>query len=169
MKLDRIEGDNLTRRYIHDDLDLGTNLEIRVENVQTGEILRVETLHNLVPTLGRNYVRDFLNNDTGMTGLTHFAISTSTSVEAASDTGIGNEVQRAALTLKTKGTATLNCKYYLPSGSANGYTITKAALYGNGATTSTGTGTLYAEALFTAIAKTASIAVTFSWDCNQTA
>ena len=156
------------KRYIQDNLSQNANLEIRVEEVETGEIIRVEKLHNLVGTLGRNYVRDFLNNDTGMTGLTHFAISTSTSAEAASDTGIGNEIQRAALTLKTKGTATLNCKYYLPSGSANGYTLTKAALYGNGATTSTGTGTLYAEALFTAIAKTASIAVTFSWDCNQT-
>jgi hypothetical protein len=158
----------MEKRYIQDSLPLTANLEIRVEDAQTGEILQVEKLHNLVVTLGRNYVRDFLNNDTGMTGLTHFTVSTSTSVEAASDTGIGNEIHRALLTQKTKATASLNCKYYLASGSANGYTLAKAALYGNGATTSTGTGTLYAEALFTAIAKTASIAVTFSWDCNET-
>lgn len=163
-------GDNL-REYIkemHDDLPLNVNLEIRVEDVETGKILQIEKLHNLVVTLGRNYVRDFLNNDTGMTGLTHFAISTSTSDTAASSTGIGNEIQRVTLTQKTKNTASLNCKYYLPSSVANGYTLTKAALYGNGATTSTGTGTLYAEALFSAITKTASVAVTFSWDCNAT-
>jgi len=156
------------RRYINEDIPLSANLEIRVENVFSGEILKVERMHNLVVTSGRNLVRNFLNCDTGLTGIEYFSISTSTSVEAASDTGIGNEVIRDSFTQKTVADASLNLKYYLDSATANGYTISKAALFGNGATTSSGSGTLYAEALFTAITKTASIAVTFSWDCNQT-
>jgi hypothetical protein len=161
-------GDNLEYvKNIRDDLSLGANLEIMVNDAITGDVLRVERIHNLVVTSGRNLVRDFLNSDTGLTGLTHVAISTSTSIEAASDTGIGAEVHRAALTQKTKSDASLNCKYYLQSGDANGYTITKIGLFGNGATTSTDSGTFYAEGLFTAIIKTASISVTFSWDQNQ--
>lgn len=153
---------------MRDDLSLNTNLEIRVNDAYTGEVLKIEKIHNLVVTSGRNLVRDFLNCDTGLTGLTHIAISTSTSVEAASDTGIGTEIQRALLTQKTESAASLNCKYYLPSATANGYTLTKIGLFGNGATTSTGSGTFYAEGLFTGIAKTASISVTFSWDNNLT-
>jgi hypothetical protein len=155
-------------KIMKEDLSLGTNLEITVKNAETGEILSVEKIHNLVVTSGRNYVRDFLNNDTGLTGLTHIAISTSTSVESASDTGIGSEVHRALLTQKTKAEASLNCKYYLDSSLANGFTITKIGLFGNGATTSTGTGTFYAEGLFTGIAKTANVSVTFSWGNNLT-
>ena len=155
-------------KNMRDNLLLNANLEIRVNDVYTGEVLRVEKIHNLVVTSGRNLVRDFLNCDTGLTGLTHFAISTSTAAESASDTDIGNEVYRALLTQKTESVANLNCKYYLNSATANGYTLAKVALYGNGATTSTGTGTLYADALFTAITKTVNIAVTFSWDCGET-
>lgn len=151
-------------KNMRDNLYLDTNLEIRVNDAYTGEVLNIERIHNLVVTSGRNLVRDFLNCDTGLTGLTHVAVSTSTSVEAASDTGIGTEIHRALLTQKTESAASLNCKYYLPSGSANGVTLTKIGLFGNGATTSTGTGTFYAEGLFTGIAKTASVSVTFSWD-----
>lgn len=156
------------KRYINEDMPLGANLEIRVEDVGTGEILQVQRMHNLVVTSGRNLVRDFLNCDTGLTGIEYFAISTSTSAEVATDTGIGNEVTRDTFTQRTESAASLNLKYYLDSATANGYTLTKAALFGNGATTSSGSGTLYAEALFTGIAKTASVAVTFSWDCNMT-
>ena len=149
-------------------LPLDVNLEISVNDSQTGEVLRKERIHNLVVTSGRNLVRDLLNSDTGLSGLTHIAISTSTSAEITTDTGIGTEVHRGAITQKTASAANLNCKYYLPSGSANGYTITKIGLFGNGATTSTGTGAFYAEGLFTGIAKTASVTVTFSWDCGFT-
>jgi hypothetical protein len=68
---------------IKNDLPLDVNLEISVNDSQTGEVLRKERIHNLVVTSGRNLVRDLLNSDTGLSGLTHVAISTSTSAEIA--------------------------------------------------------------------------------------
>lgn len=135
------------------------NVYIDVWDADTGQLLDRQEVHNLAVTAGRNLLRDFLNGD-AVTGLTHFAVGTGTNAVTAADTALQTEVFRDALTKKTKDTVKLTCQYYLASGSANGNTLAEAGLF-NAATA----GTMYARVnLASTIVKTASIAVTFTWD-----
>ena len=135
------------------------NVTIDVQDAITGVLLHRQRVHNLVVTAGRNLLRDFLNGD-AVTGLTHFAVGTDATAAAATDTTLGAEVFRDALTAKVEDTAKLTCRYYLASGDANGDTLAEAGLL-----TAAVAGTMYARVvLASTIAKTTSIAVTFTWE-----
>lgn len=135
------------------------NVYIDVWDAETDQLLDHQEMHNLAVTAGRNLLRDFLNGDT-VTGLTHFAVGTGTNDVTAADTALQTEVFRDTITKKTKDAAKLTVQYYLASGSANGYTLAEAGLFN----ASTG-GIMYARVKFAStIAKTVSIAVTFTWD-----
>ncbi len=121
--------------------------------------VRRERLHNMTVDAGLNLIRDFLNGD-APTDLTHFAVGTGSTAAAAGDTTLGTEVFRAAVTQRTKTSKQLTVKYYLPSGSANGNTLAEAGLFNH-----VSAGTMFARAvLASTIAKTASVAVTFTWE-----
>lgn len=135
------------------------NVTIEVRDAVTGALLSRARQHNLVVTAGRNLIRDLLKGDSAAT-LTHFALGTGSTAVTAADTTLQTEVFRDTLTQKTASAAQLTCTYYLATGSANGNTLREAGLL----TASSG-GTLYARVvLASAIAKTASISVTFTWD-----
>jgi len=123
--------------------------------------LRRELVHNLVTTAGRNLIRDFMYGD-AVTGLERFAIGTDGTTPAASDAALGAEVLRAAFTDKTKGTGELTLVYYLGSASANGNTLREVGVFGNGATSTPGSGTLYLRAVHSPIEKNASLAITYT-------
>ena len=140
-------------------LRLRVNLTVTEVDAFTGHVRTVMRSHNLVVTAGRNLVRDRLKGDSSAI-LTHFALGTSATAVAASDTTLVAEAYRDALTSTTASSAQLTCKYYLASGSGNGSTYREAGLL----TASSG-GTLYARALLaSAIVKTAASAYTFQWD-----
>lgn len=146
-----------------DQINPMVNVYIDVWDADTGQLLDHQEIHNLAVTAGRNLLRDFLNGD-AVTGLTHFAVGTGTNAVTAADTALQTEVFRDVITKKTKDAAKLTAQYYLASGSANGYTLAEAGLF-NAATA----GTMYARVKFAStIAKTASIAVTFTWDLTFT-
>lgn len=135
------------------------NVTVEVRDAGTGVVLSRQRQHNLVVTAGRNLIRDLLKGDSAAT-LTHFALGTGATAVAATDTTLGTEVFRDALTQKTASAATLTCTYYLAAGSANGNTLREAGLL-----TASSLGTLYARVvLVSPIVKTAAIAVTFAWD-----
>lgn len=120
-----------------------------------------ERVHNLVPLSGRNLIRDFMAGDP-VSGLTYLAIGTDGTPPAASDVALGAEVHRAPFTSLSKGTGQLTITYYLGSTVANGSTLREVGVFGNGATATPGSGTLYLRAVHSAIAKTASLAVTYT-------
>lgn len=150
-------------------IDISTNFKVHVNvkkevhSADTGELLRTEETHNLFVDAGLNLIRDFFDGD-AVTGMNRFAIGTGTTAVTALDTKLATEVFRDAFTQKT-GTVskTLTIKYYLASGSANGNTITEAAIFGNGATDTVDTGTLCARVILTADAKTSAEAWTWTW------
>lgn len=140
------------------------NVTIEVEDAITGVLLQRQEVHNLVVTAGRNMLRDFLNGDV-VTGLTHFALGTGTTAVIATDTTLGTEVFRDAFTSTAEDTAKLTIRYYLASGDANGNTLAEAGLF-----TDPAAGTMYARAILAStIAKTASLAVTFTWELTFSA
>ncbi|KXG42881.1 hypothetical protein [Tepidibacillus decaturensis] len=145
---------------MREDLDLKGKLTIVIENVVTGRI-RTVVVDNLVILNGRNLIRDFLFGD-AVTGLTHMALGTDTSEPSVTPTI--TEVFRKVFTSKAKADGKLTVDMYLSSTEANGYTLTSAALFGNGATDSAGTGTQYNKVIHDQISKTASLSITYTWD-----
>ena len=138
-----------------------TNVHVAVTDAATGAVLAEQAAHNLVVNDGLNLIRDLLDGD-AVAGITHFAVGTGTAAATAGDTALGTEVFRAAVTGRTSNSQQLVVSYYLPSGSANGNTLTEAGLF-NAASV----GTMFARVkLASSIVKTASIAVTFTWTIN---
>jgi hypothetical protein len=143
-----------------DPIGLQGRLKVKIENVITGEIKEIVE-DNLVILTGRNLIRDFLFGDP-VSGLTHMAVGTDTSDPSVTP-GI-TEVFRKQLTSKVKADAKLTVDMYLSSQEANGNVLTSAALFGNGATNTGGTGTQYNKIIHDAITKDNSVAVTYTWD-----
>jgi hypothetical protein len=142
-----------------ENIGLMVNVEISILDVETGALIDKIQKHNLVTLSGRNFIRDLLNRD--VPGLNYFAVGTGTAAPAATNIALGTEIMRGTLTSTTKTDGSLNVKYYLTSGNANGSSLTEAGLFSNT--------TLFARLTHTAINKTASIAVTYSWDVGITA
>ena len=144
--------------------ELKTNVTITVHDVVTGKIIETIKKHNLVTTAGKNLVRDLLGIASGITGLNYIAMGTDNTAVAITDTVLGAEVFRDTYTDKIYTSGNLNIKYYLDSSSANGNTLVEAGLFGDDATASADSGTLFAHVIHTSIAKTSSVSVTYSWD-----
>lgn len=145
---------------LEDDLRLKGKLTIKTKNVVTGEVTE-QVKDNLVILAGRNLIRDFLFGDT-VTGLTHMALGTDTSDPSVTPTI--TEVFRKVFTSKVKTDGKLTVDLYLSSTEANGNTLASAAIFGNGATNTAGSGTQYNKVTYTGIAKTTSLAITYTWE-----
>lgn len=145
----------------HAQITMRANVGMEVRDAETGKVLHEQRSKNLVVTAGRNVLRDLLRGSlasvsAGTAG--YFAIGTGTTAVAASDTTLGTEVARAAVTSTTVTDGAIVIKYFLPSGTANGSSLTEAGLF----TASSG-GTMIARTVHDAIAKTSSITITYSW------
>lgn len=134
------------------------NVLVETFDAETGELLHSQETHNLVVTAGLNLIRDALNGGT-IDPISHFAVGTGSTAVTAGDTELDTEVEREVVTAKTTGSASLVIQYYLASGTANGNTLAEAGLF-NDATA----GDMYARVVLgSTIAKTAAVAVSFTW------
>ena len=133
------------------------NVRVAVSDAD-GRVRAQQDAHNLVVTAGLTLLAAGLNGE-APAGLTHFAVGTSATPAAASQTALVAEVFRDTVTQRTKAIGQLTVTYYLPTDSANGHTLREAGLF-----TDARAGTLYARVvLASAIPKTNSQAVTFTW------
>lgn len=134
------------------------NVVIIEHDAVTGHELRRQTGHNLVTTAGRNMLRDFLAN-TGVAGITHYALGTSATAATLADTALGAEVLRTTVAIWNTASASLEVRFYLGSTQGNGSTLAEAGLF-NAASG----GSMYARyVLASPIVKTSAVAVTFTW------
>lgn len=143
-----------------DPVEISCNVLIEVQEAATGRLLSRQTVHNLVTLAGRNLIRDLLCGDSTSI-LDYFAVGTDGTAPASGNTALGTEVFRDATTKSVPSAGKLQLQFYLPSTAANGNTLREVGIL----TASSG-GTLFARAVYAAIEKTASIAVTFTWDIN---
>ena len=140
---------------------VSANVQVTVRDASTGAIVSQQEQKNLVVSGGLNLIRDLLDGDV-VSGLTHLAVGTDSSAAAATQTSLGAEIYRDAVSQRTSNDQQLVVSYYLASGSANGSTLTEAGLF-NAASG----GTMFARVLLSpGIVKTAAIAVTFTWSIN---
>ena len=108
------------------------NVTITVCDID-GKVIQEHKAHNMVVRSGRNIIRDLLNNST--TGLSHFAIGTSTTAVTSNQTILFNHVLTSTITQYVPSTSSLTVKYYLGTNDANGETLTEAGIFNSTATT----------------------------------
>jgi len=140
---------------------LTDNVHVQVRDAATGELLAEQTHRNLVVNAGLNLIRDFLDGD-APTAPSHFGYGTGTNAVAAGDTALQTEVARDTLTSQASNAQQQVYTYYLGSLTGNGNTLGEAGIF-NAASGGT---MLCRVKLSPTIAKTASIAVTFTWTIN---
>ena len=130
-------------------------LTVEIKNKQ-GEVIDVREVKNLVVDDGLEYIASRMK-DTSSTAMSHMAIGTGSTAAAASDTALGTEAARVAL---TSTTVTANAVAYVASFGAGTGTgaITEAGILN----ASSG-GSLLCRTVFSVVNKGASDSMTITW------
>ena len=134
--------------------------ELTISLIRNGEAVVKYTYKNLVVEAGRSYIANRLkNNDQAV--MSHMAIGTGTAAASASDTALGSEVSRQALTSLSsngsEGEGTLRIIAGFDGGEGTGE-ITEAGVF-NAASG----GTMLCRTTFTAITKQADDRLDIDW------
>lgn len=142
-------------------------VDIEAVDTRTGDVVHRERVKNLFVTTGRNKLRDALAGSLASATdaqATHFAVGTGSTAVTAADTALGSETTRNSMTKTTTTAGQVVFNYFLSTSQANGSTLTEAGLF-NAASS----GTMLARVVHTGIAKTSSIAITYTWTITITA
>jgi hypothetical protein len=139
-----------------DDYALESNMRAELRGPD-GELKQVEEVHNLIVTVGKNGIMDQLLASPTIGKPTHMAIGTGAVAPAAGDTALGTELDRNALTTKTRATNVVTMVGDWAAGDGTG-AITEAGIF-DAATA----GNLYVRATFSVINKGASDTLSISW------
>ena len=135
---------------INDGLKLKGKLAISLN----GKI--IQEVDNLVVTAGKGYVASRMK-DTAATAMSHMAIGSGSTAAAASDTALGNQLGRVALTSTTVSGAVVTYVASFPAGTGTG-AVTEAAILN----ASSG-GTMLCRTVFSVVNKGAQDSMTVTW------
>ena len=116
----------------------------------------IQEVDNLVVTAGKGYVASRMK-DTTATAMSHMAIGSGSTAAAASDTALGNQLGRVALTSTTVSNAVVTYVASFPAGTGTG-AVTEAAILN----ASSG-GTMLCRTVFSVVNKGASDSMTVTW------
>lgn len=137
---------------LHDNFNMIGHLSIAIND----EV--VQEVPNLVVTDGKEYVASRMK-DTTKAAMSHMAIGTVSTAAAASDTALGGQVNRQALTSATVAGTTIT--YIATFGAGSGTAaITEAGLFN---ASSAGAGDMLCRTVFAVINKGQNDAMTISW------
>jgi hypothetical protein len=123
-----------------------------------GQIKQERQLHNLIVTTGRDAIVEQLVGSPAIDTPSHMAVGTSGTAPAAGNTALGGELDRQALTSKTRSGNVLTMVGDFGAGDGTG-AIQEAGIF-NAASS----GTLYARAVFSTINKGADDSLEITWD-----
>ena len=135
---------------INDGLKLKGKLAISLN----GKI--IQEVDNLVVTAGKGYVASRMKDATA-TAMSHMAIGSGSTAAAASDTALGNQLGRVALTSTTVSNAVVTYVASFPAGTGTG-AVTEAAILN----ASSG-GTMLCRTVFSVVNKGAQDCMTVTW------
>jgi hypothetical protein len=120
-----------------------------------GRIKRKITTRNLIVTTGKNAIADQLLASPSSSKPSHMAIGTGSNAPAAGDTTLQTELDRNALTSKTRSGNTLTFVGDWAQGDGTG-ALTEAGIFD-------ASSTLFARSVFGTISKTALDTLTVDW------
>ena len=135
---------------VNDQLKMKGKLQIRLND----EV--VQEVDNIVVTAGKGYVASRMKDATA-TAMSHMAIGSGSTAAAASDTALGNQLGRVALTSTTVSNAVVTYVASFPAGTGTG-AVTEAAILN----ASSG-GTMLCRTVFSVVNKGAQDSMTVTW------
>ena len=135
---------------VNDQLKMKGKLQIRLND----EV--VQEVDNIVVTAGKGYVASRMKDATA-TAMSHMAIGSGSTAAAASDTALGNQLGRVALTSTTVSAAVVTYVASFPAGTGTG-AVTEAGIL-NAASG----GTMLCRTVFSVVNKGASDSMTGTW------
>jgi hypothetical protein len=116
----------------------------------------VHKINNLVVTDGKEYVASRIK-DASSTVMSHMAVGTSSTVAGSSDSALGAETGRVALTSTTVAGAAVTYAATFPAGTGSGALAEAAILNGSSG------GTMLCRTVFSVVNKQAADAMTIQW------
>ena len=116
----------------------------------------VQEVPNLVVTTGKNYVASRMK-DTTAAAMSHMAVGSGSTAAAASDTALGNELDRQALPSTTVNNNTITYVATFGAGDGTG-AVTEAGLFN----ASSG-GSLLCRTVFSVVNKSSTDSMTITW------
>lgn len=118
---------------------------------------------NLVVNVGFDLLLSLLAGESGVLGISYVALGSSTTTPASTDTQLGAEVSRIAVTSFSHSPNDLTVSGYWGTDQAN-VSLAEAALFGGNATSAANTGTIYSHVGYTAFTKDDLESLTAQWD-----
>jgi hypothetical protein len=119
----------------------------------------IQEVANLVVDTGKSYVTSRMK-DTSSTSMSHMAVGTNATAAAASNTTLGAETGRVALTSTTVSGGTITYVATFPAGTGTG-ALTEAAILN-----ASSSGTMLCRTVFSVVNKQAADAMTISWSVS---
>ena len=132
-----------------------------------GELKAVREVHNLIVNNGRDGIMDQILASPTIIKPTHMAIGTGSTAPAAGDTALGAEIDRNALTSKTRSGGVVTMVGDWAAGDGTNAAIAEAGIFSQASGTDA-THPIYSRATFTAINKGASDTLSISWTWTGT-
>jgi hypothetical protein len=132
-----------------------------------GELKESRVVDNLIVDVGRDGIMDQLLASPTIIKPTHMAVGTGAVAPAAGNTALGTELDRNALTSKTRAAGVVTMVGDWAAGDATNAALTEAGLFSQAAGTDA-THPMYARATFTAIDKQAADTLQITWTFTGT-
>ena len=129
-----------------------------------GKIKTVREVKNLIVDVGRDGIMEQLVAAPATAKPTHMAVGTGAVAPAAGNTALGAEVDRNALTTKTRSAGVLTMVGDWAAGDATNAALTEAGVFNAASGPS-----MYSRATFTAIDKQAADTLQITWTYTGTA
>lgn len=129
------------------------------ENIHTGkkDIIKV---NNMIVTAAKNTIANrLIGSSVGY--ITYCALGTGSTAPVAGNTTLGTELFRKLVSVKSVSTNIATFQTFFTSSEGNG-TLGEAGLFGDDATASSGTGTLFSRLLISRV-KSSSDTLTLTW------
>lgn len=139
-----------------DHMTIRHNVEVELRGPD-GRVKERREIHNLTPTVGKNATAEQLLAAPGKEKPTHMAIGKKNTAAAEGDTTLAEELDRNALTSKTRSTNVVTMVGTWAAGDGTG-AIVEAGIFNAGAS-----GDLYARAVFGTITKEAADELVITW------
>lgn len=137
-------------------------VEVVLRDGVTGKIKSVEYYKNTVVTAGKNSMADALRGtESGKGIITYCALGTNGTASAEANVKLGAELFRKLVSVRSVDGNVATFQTFFTTSEANG-TLLEAGLFGDSATSTTDSGTLFCRVTISRV-KTSSDTLTLSW------
>ena len=133
---------------------------ITLRNVKTGRVIQ-ELVENLVTTVGKESIANIIRGNTARGIITYCALGTSAVAPALGDTDLGAELVRKLISVRSTTNNIASFETFFTTSEGNG-TLREAGLFGDDATATADSGTLFCHAAINRV-KTSNDTLSLVW------